>query len=54
MISTCLVPPNALDKIKVGWNIGLCDYRYFPSYLGIFRNNINTELKYNGNYNINK
>ncbi len=37
-------PQEALHKIKVGWNIGLCDYRYFPSYTGLLRNYLITDL----------
>ncbi len=37
-------PKEALHKIKVGWNLGLCDYRYFPSYTGLIRNYLITEL----------
>lgn len=28
--------PEIIDKIKIGWNIGLCDYRYFPSLITKF------------------
>ncbi len=37
-------PKDQLYKIKVGWNIGLCDYRYLPFYSGVFRNYITTNL----------
>lgn len=37
-------PADRLHKIRVGWNIGMCDYRYFPHYLNVFRNYIVTPL----------
>jgi hypothetical protein len=40
-------PISSIEKIKLGWNIGLCDYRYFPSYFGLIRNLYIRNLKNN-------
>ena len=37
---------NALPKIKVAWNLGFCDYRYFPHYFRILSNYLTGDQKF--------
>lgn len=37
-------PTDQLHKIRVGWNIGMCDYRYIPNYFTVLRNYIVSPL----------
>lgn len=31
-------PPEELHKIRIAWNLGMCDYRYFPHYTRVLSN----------------